>query len=59
MTPTAIMAICILGCDVAIYIFFKRLYGEKQGRRVRRPITKDGTLRARNHRSVRLAESEL
>lgn len=31
MTLTAI-AICVLGCDAAIYIFFKQLYGEKRRR---------------------------
>ena len=36
MSFTSIAAICILGCDIAIYVLFKRIYGEKHGRRVRR-----------------------
>lgn len=31
MTLPIIMAVCILWCDVAIYIFFKRLYGKNRG----------------------------
>jgi hypothetical protein len=37
MSFTVIVAICILGCDVAIYVFFKRMYGEEHRRHVRRP----------------------
>jgi hypothetical protein len=52
----AILAICILGCDIAIYVLFERVYGERRGRDFRRADANGGTLRPRNYR--RPAEPE-
>jgi hypothetical protein len=46
----AILAIFILGCDVAIYVLFERVYGERRGRDFRRPDKSGTTLQTRNYR---------
>jgi len=46
----AILAICILGCDIAIYVLYERLYGEKNRRGFQRPDGNAVTSGARNYR---------
>jgi hypothetical protein len=36
MSLTAFLAICILGCDLLLYILFQWIYGEKRRERSRR-----------------------
>ena len=45
----AILAICIFGCDIAIYVLYERLYGEKSRRGFQRPDRNRVTLRTRNY----------
>jgi len=46
----AILVISILGCDIAIYVLFDRLYGERRARGFRRPDTNGTSLSAQNYR---------
>ena len=45
MSLTALWAIGILSCDLAIYLTFKRMYGEKYRKHFQRPGAKSGSYR--------------
>ena len=57
MSFAAIAVICVLGCDVAVYIFFKRLYGESHRRRARRSGTQISGLTLRKTQSYYAASA--
>jgi len=45
----AILAICIFGSDIAIYVLYERLYGEKNRRGFQRPDRNRVTLRTHDY----------
>ncbi len=55
MSITVFLAICILGCDLLLYVLFQWIYGEKHRRHARRIAARTEKRRTLSSRDAEVA----